>query len=184
MPEAKSKAEKADTHQSKPQDRWIGRGADLAVIVSAVLMMVIYYWQRQDAKEHMRRDTTVDLIALRYSDRIVSAEQGLNDYMIKNYNLYTKTELAPPSGVVPDVKLPAKTRDEFALMIDFYSDLLACGDSQQCEPALINQWFAEDICQFAKMGEIIGFPQMRDQFGSKFLERLTAYHQNDCRVPS
>jgi hypothetical protein len=163
-----------------PPSRWIGHGADLAVIMSALLMVILYNWQRQDAVEQMRRTTTVGIMQLRYSDRILSAEAGLNEFVTKNFAFYEKTELATPSQSPPSFELPANARSDFVLMIDFYTDILACLDSELCERALVGQWFEEDMCQFTKLGEIIGFPQIREQFGDEMLARLTQFRKEEC----
>lgn len=158
--------------------------ADFAVVVSVILMGLIYYAQRRDAEEFMRRNTTVNLVSMRYSDRILSAEKNLNDYVVNNYDLYTRTEFAKSETERPEVRLTNGTRSDFMLIVDFYSDILACRKSRQCEPALVDQWFKDDICQFIKLGQIIGFPQLRQQYGDKVFERLDSFQASDCKAES
>lgn len=157
--------------------RWTEIAANIAVIISVILMFALYWAQRSDAAEFMRRGTTVNLIALRYTDRILTAEKNVNDYIIKNYDLYRKTNFASEDAPAPVVVLSDKIRADFVLMTDFYSDIILCGEGEnpQCEGALIDQWFKDDICQFSNLGEIIGFPQISEAYGEEFLAPVRTF---------
>jgi hypothetical protein len=164
--------------------RWVGHGADIAVIISVVLMFVIYRNQQADAMAFAKRNTTVNMMSLRYQDRILSAEKGINDYIIKNQNLYARVELATTDDPAPEVVLDGQVRADFVLMIDFYSDILSCVESEQCDKQLVDRWFRSDICQFSKNGKIIGFPQIVKLYGNGLVAPLTKYTASqECNSP-
>jgi hypothetical protein len=170
----------------------VSLGANIAVIVSAFLMLVIYaaqkldtqkmyLAQRADTEEIMRRGTTVELIGLRYQDRILNAERNINEYIVKNYHIYDAIACPSPNKRGLTVVLDAGIRSDFVLMTDFYTDIVACRESEQCQASLIDQWFKDDICQFTSQGEIVGFSQLSDQYGPKLFKPLRTFAQtNQC----
>jgi hypothetical protein len=164
--------------------RWVGHGADIAVIISVVLMFMIYRYQQADAMAFAKRNTTVNMISLRYQDRILSAEKAINDYIIKNEKLYARVELATPDDPAPEVVLDGQVRADFVLMIDFYRDILACVDKGVCDQELVDIWFKDDICQFTKTGKIIGFPQIAKIYGDSLLSPLNTYLASGACVPA
>lgn len=167
---------------------------DFAVVISVGIMVWLYFAERQDAQAlykaqrqdqivTMRRTTAVEMIGMRYNDRVVAAHQGLSAYLFKNRKMIFDLASRAPDDRVLDFTIPDQTNFDIVMLVDFFTDVLQCRDSEQCDEALIDGAFKKDICALNANLEIFAYPKLRsdNSYGPQFAEKLSKFSQKNCK---
>ncbi len=167
---------------------------DFAVVISVGIMIWLYFAERQDAHDlyeaqrkdqivSMQRTTAVQMIGMRYNDRVVAAHQGLSTYLFENRKKIFDLASRPPDDRVTDFAVPSQTTFDIVMLVDFFTDVLQCRDSGQCDEALIDGAFKKDICALNANLEIFSYPKLRsdDSYGPQFAENLSEFSRKNCQ---
>lgn len=166
--------------------RWTalsGLAANIAVIATIGAMWLIYTGEREDARDLMRRELALGMLEISHGDTVTTAEQRVSAFMVANYERYILAYARQANGEVDagiSTELDDLQRADFVTLTDYYNDVLICRESGNCDEKMIDNWFKDDICAFTEFSQLIGWPELREQFGSQLGSRLVAFYETDC----
>lgn len=167
-------------------DKWLamsGLAANLAVIVTIGAMWLIYQGEREDNRDLMRRELAVNILAIGHGETIASAERRTSAFMVDNYERY----MLAYSGLGEDegdgasaALLDEQARADFITLTDYYNDVLTCRASGNCDAGMIDSWFRDDLCAFTEFAQLIGWPELREQYGPDLGSQLVTFSKENC----
>lgn len=151
-------------------ERWLTIGEKIAVIASLVAVIWLSRMQSETDIDLARRETTLALVTLSFSEPVFAAKEHLTTELSRNAARYAPLALGEKRR-----DLPEDLRESFVVMMEFYNNIAICHETGACDKALANEFFRSDACDFLALYNEIAKAEIEREFGAPISTRLSAY---------
>ena len=140
--------------------------SNIAVIVSAAIVLPMYLLQREDSNRLERQQLAAELFMRKYDDRILEAYtrvgeayDGSNAAFEIFYGNQEEGKRQLAASIVEKAGL-----SNIKLVVDYFDDILVCVEENVCDPGLARSLIGQDITNFYCKARFAGLPELREQF--------------------
>jgi hypothetical protein len=137
--------------------------SNFAVIVGTIIIVPMYFAQRNDNEAINRQQYTMTLFQTKYNSEVSKA------YLNVSY-VYDANDIAFPVFKSEDVKsknflakqiIKQAGLGQIKIVIDYYSDILLCMQEGFCDPELVKKLILPDAQNFYCKAKYVGLPELR-----------------------
>lgn len=160
--------------------------AEIAVILTVVIMIAASYLQLQADRDLNQRETTSSLVTLSFSPPVFEAKAKVTTELSVNAEQYATMLLAEPDPESEDVSagpaeidLPPDLREAFVVLTEFYTSVVKCRTSGACHPEFTDDFFKEDICGFNALYAELAEARIEREYGRSINDEIVGY----CGTP-
>lgn len=160
---------------------WIALFADVSVILTIAFMWLIYIDERSETRALNQKQVALQMLTPSYDPSYVATTRRVSGFILANKANLDRALIAEARGeALTDFPIPRSTLDDLMTVADYFDDVLICRESGNCDPASIDAWFKEDICNFTNSARLIGLPQLAAGYGREYGVRLKRYFRDYC----
>lgn len=172
------------THEAPdpaPRSRWVEITqivSNIAVIVSAAIVLPLYLLEREDTNRLERQQLTAELFMRKYDDRVIEAYSRVGDaYDGSNeaFEIFYGSQEEGKRQLANSIIAKAELAN-IKLMVDYFDDILVCVDEGVCDQSLARSLVGQDINNFYCKARYAGLPELRVKFAyPQYGERLESF---------
>ncbi len=145
---------------------WIHIAANIAVILSALVVVVLYILQRRDSDVLQRQQLAAQMFQHKYDDRVMDAYLKVSaafDTYNDDFRIFSGVQEEGKARLAEKIIADAGEQN-FRIVIDYYNDLLVCIDYGLCDRSLATSLTGQDIRYFYCKARYAGLPQLRKKY--------------------
>lgn len=151
-------------------ERCLSIGEKLAVILSLGAVIWLSHAQSEADLALTKRETTLALVTLSFSEPIFAAKEHLNREFSQNAGRY-----APAALGVGKQSLPDDVRNSFVVLVEFYNSVAICHEADACDKELADQFFQSDACGFLDLYNENAKAKIEREYGASITDKIARY---------
>ncbi|MBA4046184.1 MAG: hypothetical protein C0472_06610 [Erythrobacter sp.] len=117
-----------------------------------------------------RRETTLALVTLSFSEPVFEAKKHVSKEFSKNALRNATLILGGKQR-----SLPGDLRDSFVVLVEFYNNVAVCDATGACDKSLVDEFFRTDACGFLNLYNEIAKKEIEEDYGAPITDRLSGY---------
>lgn len=152
----------------------------IITMLALIATVVLYFLQRNDALDLQRKQNTMAMLQIRYSDKIYDSKVVVGNYIKSQSDTYQQTFEAQQRGEQLKVNVPDDVLNGFLTLTEFFDSIAVCRVQKSCDQMMVDQLFKEDMCSFGGNVALIGLPQLTPVYGKDLGKTLLIYIRSEC----
>jgi hypothetical protein len=179
-----SEAPKSEPPRKAPEAKrhgwmeWTQIASNVAVILSALVVVPMYLVQRRDTNQLERQKLAAEMFQRKYDERVMTAYTKVSDVFDtrnRDFDIFAGGQESAKKAVAERIVAEAGL-GEIKIVVDYYNDLLVCMDAKLCDENLATSLIGQDIKNFYCKARSAGLPQLRERYAYKaYGERLERF---------
>jgi hypothetical protein len=151
-------------------ERWLSIGEKITVIASFVAVIWLSRMQSEADLALARRETTLALVTLSFSEPVFNAKE----HLAKEFSQNAARNASAFLGAKPQA-LPSDLRDSFVVLVEFYNNVAICHATEACDKSLADEFFRTDACDFLRLYDEIAKKKIDREYGKPITDKLSGY---------
>lgn len=146
---------------------WTQVASNIAVIISVLIVVPIYLFQRSDQNALHRRELTEQLFLRKYEDTIAPAywkvsrafDSGNKLFKVIQGSQDTEARKAAVAYIRDQAGL-----ENIGIMVSYFEELVSCANKNQCDAELARELLEPDLTPFYCKAQLVGLPELRKEY--------------------
>lgn len=160
--------------------------ANVAVVLSALIVVPMYLIERRDADELEHKQLAAEMFQRKYDERVMTAFITVTKGFNENNNLFRifagNQDAAKPLAAAAILK--AAPIDEIKIVVDYYNDLAICVEQGLCDRKMAVSLAGQDLHNFYCKARYVGLPELRKSYDYAEYGARLAKLAGDCDKPA